>query len=167
MSRPRKHRSILIIEHDRDLRAAMCEWLRAIGFEAVGEYNGHSGLSHLALRERTTKPIDGVLMNLNLRAYGSREVLRELQKTHPLLPVVVMAESRRSEAISEALELGASGYLLPPYDPDAFKSKCLAFFRDPDQPDSYSAEKEPYVPLLSEGKFPRRLRSCSADSSRR
>ncbi len=114
----------------------MCEWLSAIGFEAVGEHNGQSGLSHLTLRERTTKPIDGVLMNLNLRTYGSREVLRELQHRHPMLPVVVMAESRRSEAISEALELGASGYLLPPFDPDAFKSKCLVFFRDPDSTDA-------------------------------
>ena len=137
MSRPRKHRSILIIEHDHDLRVDMCAWLRAIGFEAVGENTGRSGLSHLALRERTTKPIDGVLMNLNLGVHGSRDVLRELQKTHPRLPVVVMAESRRSEAISEALEMGASGYLLPPFDPDAFKSKCLVFFRDPNQPNSY------------------------------
>ena len=137
MSRPRKHRSILIIEHDHDLRAAMCDWLRAIGFEAVGENTGQAGLSHLALRERTTKPIDGVLMNLNLGTQGTHEVLRELQKTHPLLPVVVMAESRRSEAISEALALGASGYLLPPFDPDAFKSKCRVFFRNPNQPNSY------------------------------
>ena len=137
MSRPRKHRSILIIERDQQLRAAMCDWLRAIGFEAVGENTGQSGLSHLALRERTTKPIDGILMNVNPGTHGTREVLRELQKTHPLLPVVVMGESRRSEAISEALELGASGYLLPPFDPDAFKSKCLVFFRNPNQPNSY------------------------------
>lgn len=136
MSRPRKHKSILIIENDHDRRYAMCNWLRAIGFEAVGENTGQAGLSHLALRERTTKPIDGVLMNVNLGADGSRDVLRKLQKTHPRLPVVVMAESRRSEAISEALELGASGYLLPPFDPDAFKSKCLVFFRNPDQLDS-------------------------------
>jgi DNA-binding NarL/FixJ family response regulator len=127
----------LIIERDHDLRAAMCCWLRAIGFEAVGENTGQAGLSHLALREQTTKPIDGVLMNVNAGVKGSREVLRELQKTHPQLPVVVMGESRRSEAISEALELGASGYLLPPFDPDAFKSKCLVFFRNPNQPNSY------------------------------
>jgi len=136
MPRRKEPQTILVIEHDNDLRATLCTWLGEAGFEAIGEHNGHSGLSRIALRQNTTKPIAGVLMSISLGLFESRLALSELRDRHPSMPVVVLAEARQYGLIEDVLQLGAIGQLYAPFDPDSdsFKRKCSAFFRNPDQP---------------------------------
>ena len=135
MPRRKQLPTILVIEHDEDLRATLCQWLREAGFEAIREPNVHSGLSRVLLREHTTKPIDGVLLSMKLGRFESLLALSEFQKTHPSMPVVVMAGDERSGSIEDVMRLGALGHLHAPFDRDAFKRKCSVFFSDPDPPD--------------------------------
>jgi two-component system OmpR family response regulator len=134
-SRRHRRRRILVIEQDDDSRTALCACLREAGLEAIGEHNGQSGLSRIVLRAKTTQPIDGVLLSMNLRYCETRAVLTELRNAYPALPVVVMGEARQADALWEAMQLGAMGYFFAPTSPDVLKTKCLAFFRDPEKPD--------------------------------
>lgn len=135
MPRRKQSQTILVIEHDDDLRATLCQWLHEAGFEAIGENTGRSGLSRILLREHTTKPIDGVLLSMKLEPFKSRLVLSELRNTHPSMPVVAMAGDEQLGPIEVAMQLGALGRLCAPFDRHSFKSKCSAFSRDPDQSD--------------------------------
>ncbi len=133
MPRRKQPQTILVIEHDDELRATLCQWLHEAGFEAIGENNGHSGLSRIVLRKHTTKPIVGVLLSMKLRLFESRLVLSELRDTYPSMPVVVTAGVEQRGPIEDAMRLGVLGHLHAPFDCNVFKRKCSAFFRDPDQ----------------------------------
>ncbi len=125
-----------MIEPEDTVRADLCAWLREIGFEAIGENNGHSGLSRIVLRERTSRPIDGIVMSMNLKLLESQTVLEELLQTNPAIPILLLGERRQRAKMEELISLGASACMEVPIDPDLFKVKILAFFTVPDQPDS-------------------------------
>ena len=67
-------RRILVIDHDHDFRLAVCDRLRAMGFDAAGEDSGISGLARLA-REAPHVPFAGVLLELDLPSLGGMAVL--------------------------------------------------------------------------------------------
>ncbi|MGI5507093.1 response regulator [Lentzea sp. CA-135723] len=52
-----------------------------------------------------------VLMDLNMPVMGGAEATRNLRRSHPELPVVVLTTFDDDESILEALQAGARGYL--------------------------------------------------------
>ncbi|GLY46701.1 response regulator transcription factor [Lentzea sp. NBRC 102530] len=52
-----------------------------------------------------------VLMDLNMPVMGGAEATRQLRRSHPELPVVVLTTFDDDESILEALQAGARGYL--------------------------------------------------------
>jgi len=122
---------ILVIEPDDNLRHTADELLREIGFDAVSETNGHSGLSRIELERRRKQPIHGVLMSLGLRIFPSLAVLAELRQTYPALPVIVMAPRDPPNLLSDAWQCGATGHVTVPFNLESFNSQCLSCFGNP------------------------------------
>jgi DNA-binding NtrC family response regulator len=120
-------RRILVIDHDNDIRLAVCDRLRAMGFDPTGEKSGISGLSRLA-REAPHVPFAGVLLELDMPALGGMAVLQELRDRYPSIPVIAMSHSIWIDRLRQAIRIGAREYLVKPIDTELFKTKCLLVF---------------------------------------
>jgi len=70
-----------------------------------------------ALREIPQRPIDVVLMDINLPGQSGIECVRQLKAVLPRLQIIMLTIEDDSRAVFESLSAGASGYLvknLPP-----------------------------------------------------
>jgi DNA-binding NtrC family response regulator len=120
-------RRILVIDHDKGVRLAVCDRLRAMGFDATGEDSGISGLARLA-REAPHLPFAGVLLELDLPSLGGMAVLQELRDRYPSMPVIAMSHSILIDRLRHAVRSGAREYLVKPLDTELFRTKCLFVF---------------------------------------
>ena len=127
MTEPSTRPSILVIDHDDDVRLAVCAQLAHWGFDVVGEDNGVSGLARLA-QHRTGGAFAGLLLEMEMPVLGGMAVLQEMKDRHPSIPVIVMAGVPHIDKLRAAVRLWAHEYLVKPFDAELLKLKCTAVF---------------------------------------
>jgi len=106
---------ILVVEDDMDIRIALGDRLKSMGFDVVTEDNGHSALSRIVL-EVPRSLIHGVLLDLHIPVVDGITVLRQIRDRHPQIPIIVMSATNDPAQFIEARQLGASSYLRKPFD---------------------------------------------------
>ena len=120
-------RRILVVDHDDEQRVLACDRLRHLGFDAVGEDNGVSGLARL-VQDKPCDPFAGMLLEIDMPVIGGMAVLQEMKDRHPDVPVIVMAEARLIEKLRHAVTMWAREYLVKPFDAELMKRKCAFVF---------------------------------------
>ncbi|MDC0712156.1 response regulator [Stigmatella sp. ncwal1] len=108
MSLPTSRGTILIVEDDEDIRAAMAELLETEGFEISVASNGQEGLEVI---EQMNPPCM-VLLDLMMPVMSGEDFLRHLRK-HPVfhsLPVIIVTASGKQPLP------GAQGILKKPFE---------------------------------------------------
>lgn len=100
---------ISIIEDDAGVRAGLERLFNETrDFKCVSSYaNGESALAQLP----ADKP-DVILMDINLPGLSGIECVRRLKGQYPSLLVVMLTVYEESERVFQALQAGATGYLL-------------------------------------------------------
>ncbi len=108
---PHARQRILVVEDEPGLREAYVEALELQGYEVVCSCDGHEALDEL---ERG--PVDLVLSDLKMPRMGGEEMLRQmaLRGRHPA--VIFLTGYGTVESAVTCLKLGASDYLLKPFD---------------------------------------------------
>jgi DNA-binding response OmpR family regulator len=101
--------TVLIVEDDPPLRLAMTKALRAAGYEVRSAKTGDEGLE-AALAD----PPDVVLLDVMLPGRNGYEVLAELRKHDPELPIVMITAKGEETDKVRGLELGADEYVVKP-----------------------------------------------------
>ncbi len=100
---------ILIVDDHGILRAGLRALLRADPqLEVVGE--AEDGESGLALAEHLA--LDVVLMDMNMPGLNGVETTRRLIAQHPKLKVLIMTFHEDYGMVREAIQAGASGYII-------------------------------------------------------
>ncbi|VGO13021.1 Transcriptional regulatory protein DegU [Pontiella desulfatans] len=85
----------------------------AIGEEADIELAGLYGNAEQALRELQEKQsVDIVLLDLNLPVMSGLEAIPWITKYSPDTKVIILSQSNMESDVLQAIQLGASGYLL-------------------------------------------------------
>ncbi len=106
--------SILIIDDEPHLPHQIARFLKKrAGYEVSTAPDGERGLQEL---QRNT--IDLVLLDLRLPKLSGIEVLGQIRKIEPELPVVIMTAYGDVQTAVAAMKLGASDYLLKGFDLD-------------------------------------------------
>lgn len=108
---PRSPASVtaLVVDDDEAVLRVTMGYLVRGGFNVLGAHGGEDALARL--RERT---VDLVVTDLRMPGMNGLELIRNIRKTQPKLPVVV-ATGHSTEAMAiEALNLGVSAYLRKP-----------------------------------------------------
>ena len=100
---------VAIVEDDEQVRENLAALIGGTeGFECVGTYpSGEQFLETLPRR----RP-DVVLMDINLPGISGVECVRQLKSIAPEVNIVMLTVYDDSERIFQALQMGASGYLL-------------------------------------------------------
>ncbi len=98
-----------------------------MGLDAVGEDSGVSGLVRIA-HESNGTPFTGVMLELDMPVLGGMAVLQELRDRYPAMPVITMSQSILIDRLRQAVKLGATEYLVKPFDSQLFRKKSLRAF---------------------------------------
>lgn len=103
---------ILIIEDDRSVQKALKRLLESENYAVQIAGDGTTGLETF----RSTTP-NLLILDLNLPGTPGRDVCREIKRSAPSLPVIVL--SARSDEVDKVLllELGADDYVTKPFSP--------------------------------------------------
>lgn len=101
---------ILIIEDDTDINNLLARMMRRQGYEAVQAFSGTEGKLRLQLEQ-----YDLLLLDLMLPGLMGEDLIREIRRTDPDLPIIVVSAKSGLEERVEVLELGADDYMIKPF----------------------------------------------------
>ena len=104
---------ILVIEDEARIQAFLARGLEAEGYTVVAAGDGREGIE---LARRTHW--DLVVLDLLLPGLNGLQVLQELHRTKPELPVVILSARSDVQTKLRGFELGASDYLAKPFSLD-------------------------------------------------
>src|SRR5438552_4925704 len=112
MAAPRSaRRSILVVEDDESTRRYLATLLEGLGHHVVSAKSGEEALRKVHAPSRPSL----VLLDLILPGIGGLEVLDQIQRSQPGLPVIVLSTIARLPTIVDAVKRGAADYLTKPF----------------------------------------------------
>ena len=102
-------KKILIVEDESEVIQMLSSTLKQEKFEIIEAKNGAEGLE-IAL---SSKP-DLILLDIEMPVMDGISMLKELKKDNTVknIPVIVLTNYSDAKNIAEAMENGASGYLI-------------------------------------------------------
>jgi EAL domain-containing protein (putative c-di-GMP-specific phosphodiesterase class I) len=103
--------SILVVDDDDDIRAAVVASLTSMGHSVVEACDGARGLAVLAETQ-----LDAILSDIAMPGMSGVEFLREVRSRNLDIPVVLMTGDPKLETAIRAVEYGAMNYLVKPVD---------------------------------------------------
>lgn len=113
----------MIVEDDRCIGESIRDRFESMGYDALLMTDGYSALATLAL-EHQRSPVELVLLDLRLPGMDGMLVLRELRKTYPEIPIIMMSATAEPEDAVQAINAGARDFLPKPIDPRLLEEKC-------------------------------------------
>jgi DNA-binding response OmpR family regulator len=115
---------VAIIEDEAPIRRGVADALRASGYDVAEAADGPCGLA-AAVRPG----VDLVLLDLLLPRLDGLEVLRELRKTRPTLPVIILTARGSEDDRVRGLKMGADDYMVKPFSARELLARVEAVLR--------------------------------------
>lgn len=103
---------IIIVDDNDIMRTLLRGMLRNEQYQVVGE--ARNGIQALELAE-SLKP-DLICLDVMMPELDGLEVLKTLKRDHPAIGVVMITANASMENVQEALELGANGFVVKPFN---------------------------------------------------
>src|SRR5215469_8846413 len=105
----------LVIDDDKTFRDATCFLIEDEGHYAEGVDSGQVGMTWLK-----DEKFDAVLLDMNLGPENGLDILTQIQKQYPQMPVVMITAQGSIQTAVEAMRRGASDFLEKPFQRDQF-----------------------------------------------
>jgi response regulator RpfG family c-di-GMP phosphodiesterase len=102
---------ILVIDDDQKMLDLICTFLKQNGFELYAAPNGEKGIE---LFEKENPSI--ILTDINMPEVTGIEILKIIKNINPITQVIVFSGVGTTADVIEALRLGASDYLVKPFN---------------------------------------------------
>ena len=115
---------ILVVEDEARILAFLTRGLEAEGYTVVAADNGRDGLA-LATAEQW----DLVVLDLLLPGLSGLQVLRELHRARPRLPVLILSARSDLQTKLRGFELGATDYVAKPFALDELLARVRVQLR--------------------------------------
>ena len=110
---PRSAGKVLVIEDEAGIRSFLRMILVSVGYEVLERIARKQALKNL-----NGEMVDLILVNLGIPSQQNMDKIRMLQKRHPDLKVIAMAEAYGNEFLRAAEQLGAQATLAKPIRAD-------------------------------------------------
>ncbi len=110
-SDPLKPPFVLIVDDDQEVTALLSFAFDELGLRCVITGDGHSATSQFM-----ADPPQAVVLDLHLPRSSGFEVLAEMHRARPDIPVVMLSASGRLVR-AQAMAMGATACLAKPFDP--------------------------------------------------
>lgn len=119
-----KRRRIVVVEDETPIRRGIVDMLEMAGYEPVQAADGQAGLD-----EGRRLGVDLVLLDLRLPKMDGVQVLVELRKTHPNLPIIILTARGSEEDRVNGLRKGADDYVVKPFSARELLARIEALLR--------------------------------------
>jgi DNA-binding response OmpR family regulator len=116
---------VLVVEDDPDLAALEAELLEEHGHRVEIASNGREALAAV---ERAAP--DLILLDMKMPVMSGREFVEEYRRAHPS-PAPIVVVTAADDAQVRAAEVGASGWIAKPFDPDALVANVMRLIPRP------------------------------------
>jgi two-component system response regulator AtoC len=103
---------VLIVDDDDALRESLAMLLSAEGYELVRAANGEEALERI-----DDTPVDVILCDLRMPGIDGFDLIPQLGRRLPGVPVILMSAHGTTDLAIEAIERGAYDYLAKPFQP--------------------------------------------------
>jgi len=110
--------NILIIDDEASLRETLGRILQRAGCETQAAANGQQALQ--LIRDQA---FNLAYLDLHLPGMDGIQILKEIRLHQPKLPVIMLTGFGTLQSAVEALRLGATDYLLKPFDPEVLVAR--------------------------------------------
>jgi two-component system response regulator HydG len=121
------NQKILVVDDEQSHRTMLRAVLTKAGYEVV---EADDGVSSVSATEK--EPFDLILMDIRMKEMDGIEAMREIRKTSPSIPVIMMTAYSSVKTAVDALKSGAFDYLTKPLDIEELKiliEKALEHYR--------------------------------------
>jgi DNA-binding response OmpR family regulator len=115
---------VVVIEDEPAIRRGVVDALRATGYEVAEAADGARGLEEALRRE-----IDLVLLDLLLPKRDGLDVLAEVRKVRPTLPIIILTARGAEEDRIRGLKMGADDYVVKPFSARELLARVEAVLR--------------------------------------
>ena len=99
----------MIIEDDDEMRSLLKDFIEEEGYEADSVEKGT-----YAFRKLITDSFDLIITDIRMPGYSGLEILPELKRLQPRIPIIVITAFGSEEVYRKALLRGANAYLEKP-----------------------------------------------------
>jgi DNA-binding response OmpR family regulator len=114
-----RNSTILLVDDEVNLQRTLAVILRRAGYRVLTACSADESLQII-----NKQTIDLMFLDINMPGKGGIELLAELSRSKPYIPVVILTAQPSQETIHQALSLGVCGYLVKPLDPASILS-CI------------------------------------------
>ncbi|MCK5259842.1 MAG: response regulator [Candidatus Omnitrophica bacterium] len=104
-------RSILIVDDEEEIRNILKNFFKMKGCRTLEAQNGEE-----AVQLARSEDLSVVLLDMNMPGMDGLATLEKLKKMNDKLGVVMITGDQDDEKVKKAIELGAYGYVLKPFD---------------------------------------------------
>src|SRR5438067_8253139 len=115
---------IIIIEDEPPIRRGIADALRAAGYDIGEAADGVRGLE-----EAVRSGVDLVLLDLLLPRRDGLQVLAEVRKVRPTLPVIILTARGSEDDRVRGLKMGADDYVVKPFSARELLARVEAVLR--------------------------------------
>lgn len=112
---------ILIVDDSSTMRKIVMRTLRQAGYDGADVLEAGDGVEGLAALDQG--PVDLIFSDVNMPNMGGLDFLKALRERDECedTPVVMVTTEGGQSAMSEAVELGANGYVVKPFTADKLR----------------------------------------------
>ncbi|KAA3605129.1 MAG: DNA-binding response regulator [Planctomycetota bacterium] len=116
--------AILIVEDDPSIRTGLADALRFAGYRPVARETGEEGL-----QAALSQPLSLVLLDVMLPGIDGFQVLTELRKAKPTLPIILVTARGAEQDCIKGLKQGADDYVVKPFSARELLARVEAVMR--------------------------------------
>lgn len=116
--------TLLIVDDERSIRHSLRTILSALGFEVLEAARGEEALALV----RTTHA-DAVLLDIDMPGMGGIAACREIRRTSPSTPILMLTVLGSEDNKVEALDAGADDYVTKPFQLRELTARIRASIR--------------------------------------
>jgi DNA-binding response OmpR family regulator len=115
---------LVVVEDEHAIRRGIADALRTSGYEVAEAADGQRGL------EEAVRPgVNLVLLDLMLPRRSGLDLLTELRKTRPALPVIILTARGSEDDRVRGLKMGADDYVVKPFSARELLARVEAVLR--------------------------------------
>jgi len=117
--------SVLVVEDEPSLRAALCDTLDLAGYAVEMAENGSEALDVLSRQD-----IAMVISDVQMKPMDGHALLEQIRKNNPEIPVLLMTAYGSIQKAVEAMQRGAVDYLVKPFEAEILVNMVGRYIRE-------------------------------------
>lgn len=117
-------KTVLVVEDDPAIRRGLVDALQFAGYQVIACEDGDAGMETALSAE-----IDLAVLDVMLPGHDGFEILAEVRKSRPLLPVILVTARGAEQDRIHGLEIGADDYVVKPFSSKELLARVGAVLR--------------------------------------